>query len=118
MLDLIAAIVSGISFIVLNVSGQSFPPPLGAEEERELFRRLRAGGAQAEEEARTKLIEHNLRLVAHIVRKYYSAQGCSDDLISIGTIGLIKAIDSFNPEKGARFATYSAKCIQKEGFLI
>ena len=111
MLDLIAAIVSGISFIVLNVSGQSFPPPLG--EERELFRRLRAGGAQAEEGARTKLIEHNLRLVAHIVRKYYSAQGCSDDLISIGTIGLIKAIDSFNPEKGARFATYSAKCIQK-----
>ena len=114
MLDLIAAIVSGISFIVLNVSGQSFPPPLGAEEERELFRRLRAGGAQAEEGARTKLIEHNLRLVAHIVRKYYSAQGCSDDLISIGTIGLIKAIDSFNPEKGARFATYSAKCIQNE----
>ena len=97
MLDLIAAIVSGISFIVLNVSGQSFPPPLGAEEERELFRRLRAGGAQAEEGARTKLIEHNLRLVAHIVRKYYSAQGCSDDLISIGSIGLIKAIDSFNP---------------------
>ena len=114
MLDLIAAIVSGISFIVLNVSGQSFPPPLGAEEERELFRRLRAGGAQAEEGARTKLIEHNLRLVAHIVRKYYSAQGCSDDLISIGSIGLIKAIDSFNPEKGARFATYSAKCIQNE----
>ena len=97
MLDLIAAIVSGISFIVLNVSGQSFPPPLGAEEG-----------------ARTKLIEHNLRLVAHIVRKYYSAQGCSDDLISIGSIGLIKAIDSFNPEKGARFATYSAKCIQNE----
>lgn len=114
MLDLIAAIVSGISFIVLNVSGQSFPPPLGAEEERELFRRLRAGGAQAEEGARTKLIEHNLRLVAHIIRKYYSAQGCSDDLISIGSIGLIKAIDSFNPEKGARFATYSAKCIQNE----
>ena len=75
---------------------------------------VRAGGAQAEEGARTKLIEHNLRLVAHIVRKYYSAQGCSDDLISIGTIGLIKAIDSFNPEKGARFATYSAKCIQNE----
>ena len=78
------------------------------------IRRLRAGGAQAGEGARTKLIEHNLRLVAHIVRKYYSAQGCSDDLISIGSIGLIKAIDSFNPEKGARFATYSAKCIQNE----
>ena len=88
----------------------SFPDPLPAEEERRCLEAM----AQGDELAREKLIEHNLRLVAHIVRKYYSAQGCSDDLISIGSIGLIKAIDSFNPEKGARFATYSAKCIQNE----
>ena len=118
MLDLIAAIVSGISFIVLNVSGQSFPPPLGAEEERELFRRLRAGGAQAEDEARTKLIEHNLRLIAHIVRKYYSAQGCSDDLISIGTIGLIKAITTFDPTRNNRLAAYASKCIHNEILMM
>ena len=64
--------------------------------------------------AREKLIEHNLRLVAHIVKKYYTSADDQDDLISIGTIGLIKAIDSFDPKNGARFATYGAKCLQNE----
>ena len=64
--------------------------------------------------ARGKLIEHNLRLVAHIVRKYYTSYRSPDDLISIGSLGLIKAIDSFDADNGARFATYGAKCIQNE----
>lgn len=111
MIGFILSLISGMSFIILNVSGQKFPPPLTTEEETALFDALRKDG---DEKSRTKLIEHNLRLVAHIVRKYYSGQDCADDLISIGTIGLIKAIDSFDTTKGARFATYSAKCIQNE----
>jgi len=106
----LAWLMGGFSYFVLSVSsGQKFPPPLTGEEEAELFARMRNG---REEDARTKLIEHNLRLVAHIVRKYYTAQTGQDDLISIGTIGLIKAVDSFNDKCGARFATYAAKCIQ------
>ena len=111
MIGFILSLISGMSFIILNVSGQNFPPPLTTEEETALFDALRKDG---DEKSRTKLIEHNLRLVAHIVRKYYSGQDCADDLISIGTIGLIKAIDSFDTTKGAKFATYSAKCIQNE----
>lgn len=111
MLNFILSLISGGAFIILNVSGQNFPPPLAPNEERELFRKYRIEGDM---DARSKLIEHNLRLVAHIVRKYYSAQGCTDDLISIGTIGLIKSIDSFDIEKKIRFATYSAKCVQNE----
>ena len=91
-------------------SGRSFPPPLGPEEEAELFRRFKEGDF----EARGKLIEHNLRLVAHIIKKYYSDAKNQDDLMSIGTIGLIKAIDSFKPENGTRFATYAGKCLQNE----
>ena len=72
---------------------------------------MRQGGNDSED-ARQNLILHNLRLVAHIVRKYYSTSKNQDDLISIGTIGLVKAIDTFNVENGARFATYAAKCIQ------
>ena len=87
-----------------------FPPPLSAAEESECFRRMRGG----DREAREKLIRHNLRLVAHIVKKYYASGVDQDDLISIGTIGLIKAIDSFDSENGARFATYAAKCLQNE----
>ena len=111
MIGFILSLISGMSFIILNVSGQNFPPPLTTEVETALFDALRKN---RDENARTKLIEHNLRLVAHIVRKYYAGQDCADDLISIGTIGLIKAIDSFDTTKGARFATYSAKCIQNE----
>ena len=91
---------------------QSFPPPLSGEEERGCFEKMKMG----DEEARQKLILHNLRLVSHIVRKYYaSASGYDqEDLVSIGTIGLVKAVDSFKPENGARFATYAARCIQNE----
>lgn len=91
-------------------NNQNFPPPLPAAEERALFVKMKQGDAGA----RTKLIEHNLRLVAHIVRKYYTSYRSPDDLISIGSLGLIKAIDSFKCENGARFATYAAKCIQNE----
>ena len=88
--------------------GSSFPRPLSAAEERSWLERLSHGDS----EARSVLIEHNLRLVAHIVKKYYSQNSEQDDLISIGTIGLIKAISSFDPAKGARLATYSARCIE------
>lgn len=108
---MLSFILSVISFIVLNASGQNFPPPLKRDEETELFTRLRQDGDHGERE---KLIEHNLRLVSHIVRKYYPSYSPSDDLISIGSIGLIKAVDSFNPSKGSKFATYASKCIQNE----
>ena len=85
-----------------------FPPPLNAREEEELFAKKREG----DREARNKLIEHNMRLVSHIVRKYYSSYQYPDDLLSIGSLGLIKAVDTFKSEKGTRFATYGAKCIQ------
>lgn len=98
-------------YMFLHVSdGKSFPPPLGAKEEAKYFEAMKKGDAKARE----KLIEHNLRLVAHIVKKYYTASDEQDDLISIGTVGLIKAIDSFDPSNGARFATYGAKCLQNE----
>ena len=89
---------------------QGFPPPLDAKDEREAFLRARKGDAKARE----KLIVHNLRLVSHIVRKYYSAATDQEDLVSLGTVGLIKGVDSFDPIHGTRFATYAAKCIQNE----
>lgn len=111
MFTTISAIAVGFFYFILGLSQtQNFPPPLGAKAERELFIKMRNG----DEVARTKLIEHNLRLVAHIVRKYYFSSKNQDDLISIGSIGLVKAIDSFDASNGARFATYGAKCIQNE----
>lgn len=110
-MELLLIIAAFMSFAVLNGDIQShFPPPLPKDRERELFFCCRDG----DEGARGLLIEHNLRLVAHIVRKYYSQGENHEDLISVGTIGLIKAVDSFKPENGARFATYGAKCIQNE----
>ena len=93
----------------LRLSGTgSFPKPLSAAEEQEYLQRY----AKGDQEARDILIERNLRLVAHIIKKYYTQSGDQEDLISIGTIGLIKGISSFNPEKGARLATYAARCIE------
>ena len=111
-MHIILLVSSIVSFIVLNAdtTGQ-FPPPLSKAREKELFAEYKEKG---NENARSLLIEHNLRLVAHIVRKYYGTSDCGEDLISIGTIGLIKAIDSFNLKNGAKFATYGAKCIQNE----
>ncbi len=106
-------LLSKLLFIFLRVHSfrNSFPPPLSAERERECFRLMRENGDMS---ARNELIEHNLRLVAHIVKKYYSSGKNQDDLISIGTIGLIKAVDSFDPALGSRFATYAGKCLQNE----
>ena len=95
----------------LRLSGSvSFPKPLTAAEEREWLSRY----ADGDPAARTVLIERNLRLVAHIIKKYYTQNADQEDLISIGTIGLIKGISSFDPTKGARLATYAARCIENE----
>ena len=88
----------------------SFPRPLKPEEEREYVEKWLGGDL----EARNKLIEHNLRLVAHIMKKYYTQTDDQDDLISIGTIGLIKGISTYRPDKGVRLATYASKCIENE----
>ncbi len=99
-----------ISLILGLGDSGSFPPPLSATEEQKLFARMNDGDTNA----RARLIEHNMRLVSHIIRKYYSSYQYPDDLLSIGSLGLIKAVDSFNSEKGTRFATYGARCIQNE----
>lgn len=108
--SLISLILNAVNLLLGISTPQKFPPPLTAAEEREAF----AAKALGDMAAREKLILHNLRLVAHIVRKYYGTAKNGEDLVSIGTIGLVKAVDTFNPQNGARFATYGAKCIQNE----
>lgn len=104
-------LLNGLFFTLrLSGGGGSFPRPLKAEEEREYLQRW----AQGDLEARNKLVEHNLRLVAHIVKKYYSQTGDQEDLISIGTIGLIKAVDTFDPARASKFASYASRCIENE----
>ena len=104
-------LISKFLHMILGVSTpQNFPPPLDKEEEVACF----LAAAEGDDKARERLILHNLRLVAHIVRKYYPAAKNQEDLVSIGSIGLVKAVDSFRVENGARFATYAAKCIQNE----
>lgn len=111
-LSLLSGILpKGFPGLILSSNANGFPPPLSREEETACFRRARLEG---DADARGRLIEHNLRLVAHIVRKYYASSPEEEDLISIGTIGLIKSVDSFDIENGARFATYAARCIQNE----
>ena len=94
----------------LGETAGSFPRPLSAAEERRYVELALRG----DEEARNTLIERNLRLVAHICKKYYSSSCEQDDLISIGTVGLIKGISSYNPEKGVRLATYASRCVENE----
>ena len=94
----------------LQLSTGSFPRPLTAEEERHYL----ALAAQGDLEARNVLVERNLRLVAHIMKKYYALESDQEDLISIGTIGLIKGITTFDASKGARLATYAARCVENE----
>lgn len=110
MLDLfLSSIFNGFLFFALHLdSTSSFPPPLTANKELDCLHRMQKG----DEEARETLIVHNMRLVAHIVKKYYSSCIDQDDLISVGTIGLIKGINTFKPDKGTRLATYVAKCIE------
>lgn len=111
----IFAMIMHIAFMILGVEPtQKFPPALSKEEESKYFELHKKG----DEKAREKLIEHNLRLVAHIVRKYYVTNKNTEDLISVGTIGLVKAVDSFNDSNGTRFATYAAKCIQNEILML
>lgn len=99
-----------ISLILGIEDSESFPPPLSRDEETRLFSEMQKG----DERARDKIIEHNLRLVSHIIRKYYSSYESPDELLSVGSLGLIKAVDSFKPTFGTRFATYGAKCVQNE----
>ena len=110
MLSLTFAALLSYPFLLLRVTGPagSCPRPLSAKEEREYVERCVAGDM----EARSVLIEHNLRLVAHIVKKYYTRTRDQDDLISIGTIGLIKGISTYRPDKGVRLATYASRCIE------
>ena len=96
--------------LTVSPGESSFPEALDNNEERELFAKAESG----DELAREALIVHNLRLVSHIVKKYYASAASQEDLNSIGTIGLIKAVDNFNTKNGAKFATYAARCIQNE----
>jgi RNA polymerase sporulation-specific sigma factor len=114
-MKMFSAILSFLSanllYFILHIqNSSSFPKPLSSKEEREYIKRKLEGDKQA----RAILIERNLRLVSHIVKKYYSKTNDTDDLISIGTIGLIKGIDSFDNSKGTRLATYASRCIENE----
>lgn len=104
-------ILSSIPFLILHVvSAHSFPKPLSSKEEKKYINLLNSGDRKAKD----KLIKHNLRLVAHITKKYYFNKSDPDDLISIGTIGLIKAVNTFKPEKGIRLSSYASRCIENE----
>ena len=110
MFQLIQLILQNLTFFALHLKNlTSFPKPLSALRERELLQKMKQNG---DLDARNELIEHNLRLVSHIIKKYYSNYDEQEDLISIGTIGLIKAIDSFDVDKGIRLATYAARCVE------
>ncbi len=109
-LVLIASAVQGMVWLAGYIGGNAFPNPLAEPEERAALIRM----AQGDLDARRQLIEHNLRLVAHVVRKYARTGEDQEDLISIGTVGLIKGIDTFNAGKGVRLATYCARCIENE----
>ena len=100
-----------ILYLALHLESGSFPRPLPPDRERAAFAELQKGGTAAAQ-ARDTLIRHNLRLVAHICKKYYAGNSAQDDMISIGTIGLIKAVDTFDPGKGKRFASYASRCIE------
>lgn len=106
----IASVLKGILMLFSYLNNQVFPQPLNEEEERSCLEKARQG----DEEARNRLIEHNLRLVAHVVKKFEGTGEDPEDLISIGTIGLIKAINTYNEQRGTRLATYAARCIENE----
>lgn len=107
---IIGIILANMLLLSLHLESRTLPKPLTLKEEKEEFEKYRNGSTQA----RDKLINHNLRLVAHVAKKYYQNQQDNEDLISIGTIGLIKAVQSFTYEKNTRFSTYAAKCIENE----
>jgi len=103
-------IIKDMLFFIGSYSNNVFPEPLSSEEEEICINKMLNG----DKEARNKLIEHNLRLVAHIVKKYDTKEAMTDDLISIGTIGLIKGIDTYNGDRKTKITTYAARCIQNE----
>lgn len=111
MFELLSFLGQYVCFFLLHVCGNgSFPKPLSAKQEREYLEK----SANGDIEARNILVEHNLRLVAHIIKKYYSAQNDQDDLVSIGTIGLIKAINTFDISKNIKLSSYASRCIENE----
>lgn len=111
MTDFLGFLGQYLCFFILHVCGKgSFPKPLSEKQEREYLIKSAAGDL----EARNKLVEHNLRLVAHIIKKYYGTQSEQDDLVSIGTIGLIKAINTFDLNKNIRLSSYASRCIENE----
>ena len=111
MMDAAFMLLMNTVLLMLRISPvDSFPRPLGAKEEREYVERA----AEGDIEARNILVEHNLRLVAHIIKKYYTRGEDTDDLISIGTIGLIKGINTYRNDKGVKLATYASRCIENE----
>ena len=109
MLGISLAMLVGSALLMLRLSpGGSFPSPLSQEEEKKYLTQWQNGDIFA----RNVLVEHNLRLVAHIIKKYYTQTNDIEDLISIGTIGLIKGINTYKPDKGIRLATYASRCIE------
>ena len=108
--SILTEIIKGILFGMASYGSKTFPEPLSTKEEEKLLKEM----ANNDKNARNKLIEHNLRLVAHIVKKYENTCNDIDDLISIGTIGLIKGIDTFSNKNGAKLTTYAARCIENE----
>lgn len=112
MLSLLINLISkGMLFFALHIkSGGSFPPALSSKDEKKYLEAYKNG----DNKAKNILIEHNLRLIAHIVKKYHSNSEDQEDLISIGTIGLIKAVNTFDPDKGIKLVTYASKCIENE----
>ncbi|SHF68468.1 RNA polymerase, sigma 27/28 subunit, RpsK/SigK [Desulfofundulus australicus DSM 11792] len=106
----VLSLINGLVILVCHIAGNSFPKPLSEEEEALYVGKMLSG----DESARQVLIERNLRLVAHIIKKFDHTGEDFDDLISIGTIGLIKAVDTYNPEKSTRLATYASRCIENE----
>ena len=112
--DFINFIIGKIIFFCSSIGGDSFPKPLSPEDEQKYLTAFREKG---DEHAKEMLIKHNLRLVAHIAKKYQGAEE-TDDLISVGSIGLIKAINTYTPDKGTQLATYTARCIENEILML
>lgn len=106
----VLSVINGLLFLVSYITHNTFPQPLSEKDEAHCLQLL----AEGDDKARSTLIEHNLRLVAHVVKKFDSTGEDNDDLISIGTIGLIKAINTFNLARGSRLATYAARCIEND----
>ena len=113
--EMINIMINGVLFLMLHITSTgSFPKPLSDKDELKCLKLMEAGN----QKARDKLIEHNLRLVAHIIKKYYTSTNDQDDLVSIGTIGLIKAVDSFDRSKGIKLSSYAARCIENEVLMF